>query len=295
MSTPVPIPAPAGIPRRARGPRARSHAARLVIYLVLVILGVGMFLPLFWLVVTSVLPPSQAFELPPTWIPTEIYPDNYGRTFELVPFGVQIWNSVLVTVVAVAGQLVTSSLAAYAFARLRFKGRDVVFVVFLAALMIPGQVTVIPIFILMRNLGLVDNLASLWLPALLSVFAIFFLRQHFLSIPGELEEAAKIDGAGPWRILFGMFIPLSGPILTAVAIFGALATWNDFFWPNIMISSPQNMTIPLGLVYLQAGLGGAPAAVVFAAISVVMLPLLLLYLLAQDRITEGVALAGISR
>jgi len=295
MSASVQIPAPASIPRDARGPRVRSRAARVVVYVVLVVLGAAMFLPLFWLVVTSVLPSSQAFELPPTWIPTEIRPDNYARTFDLVPFGVQIWNSILVTVVAVIGQLATSALAAYAFARLQFKGREVIFVLFLAAMMIPAQVTVIPIFIMMRNLGLVDNLASLWLPALLSVFAIFFLRQHFLSIPAELEEAAKIDGAGPWRILFGMFLPLSGPILTAVGIFGALAVWNDFFWPNIMITSPENMTIPVGLVYLQAGLGGAPAAVVFAAISVVMLPLLLLYLLAQDRITEGVALAGISR
>ena len=273
----------------------RRIPAGWLLNLVLSVIGISMFLPLFWIIVTSVTSPTEAFSLPPKWIPIEFYADNYVQAFDLIPFGQQILNSIKVTAIVVLGQLVTSALAGYAFARMRFPGRDALFIVFLTALMIPSQVTVIPIFILMRTLGLIDTHVALWLPALLSVFGIFFLRQHFLSIPLELEEAAKIDGAGYWRILFRMYLPLSAPVLSALAIFSALATWNDFFWPNIMITSPEKMTIPVGLVYLQAGLQGAPASVVFAAICVVMLPLLVLYLVAQEKITQGIALTGISR
>jgi multiple sugar transport system permease protein len=254
-----------------------------------------MFLPIYWLIVTSITEPEHAFSLPPEWFPLHITSASYASSFDLIPFAVQIMNSIEVTTIVVIGQLLTSSLAAYAFARLKFRGRDGLFTVFLVALMVPLQVTVIPIFILMRTLGLLDTQVSLWLPVLLSVFGIFFLRQHFLSLPDELEDAAKIDGAGHWRILFQILLPLSGPILAALAIFSALVTWNDFFWPNIMITSPDKMTVPVGLVFLQAGLSGAPAVVVFAAIATVTIPLLVLFLIAQESIMRGIALAGVSR
>ena len=254
-----------------------------------------MFLPLYWMFITSVADGEHAFALPPEWVPLHNTIENYVQAFERIPFAVQIGNSLLVTTIAVAGQLVTSALAAFAFARLKFRGREVVFTFFLVALMVPMQLVVIPLFLTMRTFGLLDTLTALWLPSLLSVFGIFFLRQHFLSIPGELEDAAKIDGAGPWRTLLRVFLPLSGPILSALAIFGALNVWNDFFWPNIMITSPEKMTIPVGLVYLQAGLASAPPAVVFAAIGAVTLPLLIVFLFAQNAITRGIALAGVSR
>lgn len=261
----------------------------------LIVLAVAMFTPLYWMIVTSFTDAEHAFALPPEWLPLHVTLDNYFLVFERVPFATQIMNSIIVTVIVVAGQLITSALAAYAFARLRFRGRDALFGVFLVALMVPVQLVVVPIFLTMRTLGLLDTLASLWLPALLSVFGIFFLRQHFLSIPDELEDAAKIDGAGHWRTLFHIFLPLSGPMLAALGIFGALRTWNDFFWPNIMITSPENMTAPVGLVQLQAGLASAPPAAVFAAMSTVAIPLLVLFLFAQRTITQGIALAGVSR
>lgn len=261
----------------------------------LIVLALAMFTPLYWMIVTSFTDAEHAFALPPEWLPLHVTLDNYFLVFERVPFATQIMNSIIVTVIVVAGQLITSALAAYAFARLRFRGRDALFGVFLVALMVPVQLVVVPIFLTMRTLGLLDTLASLWLPALLSVFGIFFLRQHFLSIPDELEDAAKIDGAGHWRTLFHIFLPLSGPMLAALGIFGALRTWNDFFWPNIMITSPENMTAPVGLVQLQAGLASAPPAAVFAAMSTVAIPLLVLFLFAQRTITQGIALAGVSR
>jgi multiple sugar transport system permease protein len=204
-----------------------------------------------------------------------------------------VLNSFKITAIITVGSLITSSLAAYAFARLEFPGRDLLFVVFLSALMIPPQVTVIPVFILVRTFGLIDTHAAVYLPALVQVLGIFLLRQWFRSIPRDLEDAAKVDGAGHLRILAQIIIPLSGPALSAVAIFVAQLYWNDFFWPNIMLSSPEKMTIPVGLVALQGYQGGAPAVVIFAAISMITVPLLVLFIFAQKPITESMAMTGL--
>jgi len=218
---------------------------------------------------------------------------NFGQIFELIPFGTMVLNSIKITVIITLGSLVTSSLAAYAFARLEFPGRNVLFVVFLSALMIPPQVTVIPTFMIVRTFGLIDTHEAVYLPALVQVFGIFLLRQYFLSIPRDLEDAAKVDGAGYFRILVRVILPLSGPALSAVAIFVAQVYWNDFFWPNIFLSSPEKMTIPVGLVALQGYQGGAPAVVIFAAISMVTVPLLVLFVFTQRAITESMAMTGL--
>jgi len=274
-----------------------NKVARYMITAVLCVFAAAMFLPVYWLILTSITDSKYAFSLPPDWIPTHLSFDSYVQAFQRIPYATQILNSIIVTVTVVVAELIVSSLAAFAFARLRFRGRGVLFVVFLVALMIPGQVTVIPIFILLRTLGLLDTLPGVILPNLAAVFVFgtFFLRQHFLSMPDELEDAARMDGAGHWRTLVSIFIPLSGPVLAAISIFAALGTWNDFFWPNLVLTTPERMTIPLGLVYLQAGLAGAPAVVVFAAMATITVPLLILFLFAQESITRGIALAGVSR
>jgi multiple sugar transport system permease protein len=163
----------------------------------------------------------------------------------------------------------------------------------LSALMVPGQLTIIPIFILMRRLELVDTLAALWLPALINVFAIFFLRQYFNTIPRELDEAARIDGAGHLRILFQVMIPLAGPALSALAILGFEASWNNYFGPLIFLSTPEKMTLPIGLVTLSAGQGGGPAGVVFAGITFVVVPTLIVFVAFQRAFIESVASIGI--
>ena len=277
-------------------PAARHHrrrAAERVLDLVILLLGVLMAAPLVWLFSASLTEPGKAFTLPPKWLPIPFSTVNFTRVSELIPIGTMAINSLQVAVFSVGGSLLVAVLAAYAFSRLTFAGRDKILVAMLSAMMVPAQLIIIPVFVMMRNLNLVDTLTSLWLPALINVFAIFFLRQYFNSIPRELDEAARIDGAGHLWILFRMLVPLSAPALSALAILGFQASWNGYFGPLIFISSPEKMTLPLGLVMLQSGQGGAPAAVVFAAIAMVVLPMLMLFLAFQRNFVASVATAGI--
>lgn len=262
--------------------------------ILLALIALLMFLPFLWMLVISVSPTSQAFTLPPTWVPTSIHFDNFSQVFSMIPFGIEFLNSAKIATIVTIGALTTSALAAYAFTRLEFPGRKILFVVFLSALMVPQQVTVIPIFILMRNLGLLDNHASIILPGLISVLGIFLLRQFFQGIPRDLDEAASIDGAGHLRILVQIILPLSTPALSALGIFIFQLYWNDFFWPNIFLSSPQQMTLPVGLVALQGLYGSSPAAVMFAAIAMIVVPVLILFLFTQRALIESIVRTGLT-
>jgi multiple sugar transport system permease protein len=251
-----------------------------------------MFIPFYWAVLNALSPATEAFALPPNWLPTGLTFQNVLGVFDSIPFGLMAFNSLKISTLVTVGALTTSALAAYAFARLEFPFREVIFVVFLAALMVPQQVTVIPTFILIRELGLIDSHEAVYLPAFINVLAIFLLRQFFLTIPRDLDEAAKIDGAGHLRILWHIIIPLSGPALSALAIFIFQLYWNDFFWANIFLSSPDKMTLPVGLVYLQGFMGGGQTVVLFAAIAMVVLPVLILFVFLQRTLTEGIAMTG---
>jgi ABC-type glycerol-3-phosphate transport system permease component len=272
--------------------RTKRSVSHTIIDIVLLIIGLLMVAPLVWMVSTAFTAPEAAFGLPPNWLPIPFSWQNVSDVFGLIPFWQMALNSLVVAAIAVLGSLLTSVLAAYAFSRIPFPGSRSIFILLLAALMVPAQLTIIPLFILMKNLGLVDNIASLWLPALVNVFAIFFVKQYFDSIPRELDEAARIDGAGHLRILFRILVPLSAPALSAVSILAFEASWNNYFGPLIFLSSPQNMTLPIGLVSLSTGNGGPPA-VVFAAITLVVIPVLVLFLVFQRSIVESVASVGI--
>ena len=273
--------------------RSKWRSGSLVVDVILLVLGVVMVAPLVWLISTSLTNGTDAFGLPPNWIPLHWTASNFSQIFPLVPFGRMALNSLIVGVISTAGSLLTSILAAYGFSRLRFRGQNVIFVGLLSALMVPAQLTVIPVFILMRHLHLVNTLTALWLPALVNVFAIFFLRQYFNSIPRELDEAARIDGAGHLWILFRIIVPLSSPAISALIILNFQASWNDYFNPLIFLSSPEKMTLPIGLVTLQSGQGGGPAVVVFAAITLVVLPVLILFLVFQRNFVASIAASGI--
>ena len=273
--------------------RRPLRVGRVVKSLVLFVLAVLMIAPLVWMITTSLTKPIAAFTLPPRWVPVPFSLQNFSDVVDLIPIGRMALNSLIVTVISVAGSLLTASLAAYAFSRIRFRGRDSIFVLLLAALMVPIQLTIIPIFIVMRQLQLIDTLASLWIPALVNVFAIFFLRQYFNTIPRDLDDAARIDGAGHLRILFQILLPLAGPALSALAILGFEASWNNYFGPLIFLSSPEKMTLPIGLVSLSAGQGGGPAVVVFAGIALVVVPILVVFLIFQRAFVESVASVGI--
>jgi multiple sugar transport system permease protein len=282
--------------RQNEQPTKRPHPLRLgsrLLSLLLFLIAVVMVSPLIWLISTSLTAPTGAFQLPPNWIPNPFTLANFQGVFDLIPFGQMALNSVIVATIATVGSLLTSVLAAYAFSRLKFRGSNIIFVGMLAALMVPGQLTIIPVFIIMKNLHLIDTLPALWLPALINVFSIFFLRQYFNSIPRDLDDAAKIDGAGHLWILFRMIVPLSLPAISALIILNFQTSWNDYFNPLIFISSPQNMTLPLGLVSLSGSEGGGPAVTVFAAITLVVIPVLVLFLAFQRNFVASVAASGI--
>ncbi len=269
-----------------------SRVPRWIIGTVLFVVGALMLAPLIWMIAESFTEDGKALRLPPNWIPTPFTTDNYRNISGLIPFGRMALNSLIVAVIATSGSMLVSVLAAYGFSRLRFPGRDVIFLAMLGAMMIPGQMTLVPVFVLLRNLHLIDRLPALWLPALINVFAIFFFRQYFNTIPRELDEAARIDGAGDVWILFRVILPLSGPAIAAMSILSFEASWNSYLGPLIFISSEENMTLPLGLTALDMGQGGS-SVIVFAAITAVVVPVLVVFLVFQRAFVASIASVGI--
>lgn len=256
--------------------------------------AIFMALPFAWMFATSLRPMNESFSLPPAWLPTEWRWENYAAVFQSsVPFVAFALNSVKVTLAVTLGQLVTCSMAGFAFARLRFPGRDALFILLLASLMVPGQVTIIPVFIIMRQLGLVDSHWALILPGLTSAFGVFLLRQFFMTMPQDLLDAARIDGAGPWTSFWRVALPLAGPSLAALTIITFNGTWNNYFTPLIFINTWDKMTLPLGITALRGYLGSGSPAVVMAAVTMTVAPVLLVFLAAQRWFIAGITQTGI--
>src|SRR5256885_12982031 len=271
-----------------------SAISNWMLNLILIVMTVPMLAPFLWVLVNALLPEKESLTLPPKWIPLPLTVENFQSVFELIPFWLLILNSLKIAALTTLGALLVSTLAAYALARLRFPGRNQIFVTLLSSLMVPTQVTAIPIFILIRTLNLLDTHEAVYIPTFINVFAIFFLRQIFMTIPSELEDAARIDGAGYLRRLFTLIVPLSKSAISSLAIFIFLTSWNDFFWPNLFLSSPEKMTLPVGLASLHNPYGaGSPPVVIFAAIAIVLVPVLLLFSFTQRYITESFARTGL--
>jgi len=234
----------------ARARRIRLVRARLGSLLVHTVLIAGSFVmlvPFVWMVSTSLKLEGEVFSFPPQWIPNPIRWQNYVETWNSAPFSWYLFNTVFVSTSVTCLELLTSGMAAYAFARLRFPARDRLFLLYLGTLMIPGQVTIIPNFVLMKYLGWTDTYFALIIPPAFTAFGTFLLRQFFLTIPFELEEAAKIDGASYPRIWARIILPLSGPALSTLAVFSFMAQWNNFLWPLIVTSSNTMRTFTVGL------------------------------------------------
>jgi multiple sugar transport system permease protein len=261
-------------------------------HLILVPLAVVMVTPLAWMVMTSIQTPDEARQFPPV-LPSGIHWQNYTDAIHAAPFGRFFLNSALVTGATVLGNLVLCSLAGYAFARFRFFGRDVLFVLLLATLMIPFQVVMIPIFLIMRHLGLVDSLGALILPNLVTPFGIFLMRQFFRTLPIELEEAARLDGCSRLRTLIRVVLPLSGPALATLAVIAFLWNWNDFLWPLVVIQSEHNMTLQVGLSTFQ-GAHSTAWTLLMAGNVLAVLPMLAVFLLAQRQFIASIASAGVT-
>jgi multiple sugar transport system permease protein len=255
-------------------------------------LAVVMLIPLLWMLVTSIETLNETRHFPPVLVPSGVRVDNYTQVLRIAPFGRWFVNTVIVTTASVLGNLLFCSLAGYAFARIKFFGREVVFLLVLATLMIPFQVVMIPTFLIVRRLGLIDTLGALIVPNLCGAFGVFLLRQFFRTLPVELEEAARIDGASRLGVLFKIVLPLSAPALATLAVITFMWTWNDFLWPLITIYNEHNMTLQLGLTTFQ-GAHQTNTNLLMAANVMSMLPVLLLFFAAQRFFIRGIATSGL--
>ena len=268
-------------------------------HLVLIPITFVLLVPLLWMIITSLETRAETHRFPPVLVPHALQWGNYARAWGAAPFGTFMVNSVIVAVVTVVSNLILCSIAGYAFARLPFPGREPLFILLMATLMVPFQVTMIPEFLIVKWLGLhvwtqlgIDHLGALIAPNLVTAFGIFFLRQFFLTIPVELEEAARIDGTSRLGVLFKIVLPLSLPALATLAVITLLDSWNSFLWPLIVVNSTSHMTLPLGLATFQ-GAHQVQWELLMAANLVSLLPMLLVFLAAQRYFVRSVATTGL--
>src|SRR3954470_20276130 len=287
--------APSAATPSTRPVRSRKKAARVraVISQILLSLVALLFLvPIIWMVLSALKPSAEVFTVPPKLFGSEIKLGNFAEAWNYLPFGRFIANTVFVAGVGTLITLTASAMAAYAFARLNFRFRGGLFVLYLSTLIVPQEVIVIPMFLVMQELGWVNSYKALILPWAFTAFGTFLLRQFFITVPKELEEAAKLDGCGHIRILTRIFVPVSAPALAVLAVFTFIGYWNSFLWPLIIVSDTNKMTVPLGL-QLFLGQQGQRWELLMAASTIAMVPTILLVLALQKYLVRGIALSGI--
>jgi multiple sugar transport system permease protein len=276
--------------KRVRPARIAGSGVEVLVLTAVALLVVA---PIAWTISTSLRSPAVSFTNPPQWIPSHPQWSNYSDVFSEVPFGSFLLNSVLVTGCIVIGQMVTACLAGYAFARLEFKWREGLFWAVLATMMVPIQATIIPVFLLIKNLGLVDTRTGLILPVVGTAFGTFLMRQYFLQMPKELGEAGLVDGASQWQVFRRIYAPLAGPPLATLGVLAFAGYWNEFFRPLIFLSSQSKFTLPLGLVTLQGNMGTGSVSVVLAGVVLSLVPTLIVFLIAQRRLVEGLTFGAV--
>ncbi len=282
---------PSVLQTQAPASRPPARWTHIALHTALILGSIVMVLPFLWMLSTSLKEPAEVFTYPPVWIPSELAWDNYSEALTALPFGRYYLNSLIVASSVTFLQLLTSSLSAFAFARLRFRGRESLFVLYLATLMIPFPVLLIPNFIVVRSLGWYDTYQALIFPPAFSALSTFLLRQQFRSIPMEMDDAARIDGATSFRIWWQIILPMSSTALAAIAIFVFLGNWNEFLWPLVVTSSEEMRTIPVGLTSFQ-GQYNVRWELLMAAAVVAMLPVLIVFILAQKWFIQGITITG---
>ncbi len=275
-----------------RGETLRANALTLAI---LTLGALVIMVPFYWMISTALKQPSDIYLLPPEWVPTPPRPSNFAEALTLFPFHRYAWNTAVVVSLVLLGTLLSCSLSAYGFARLRAPGRDLIFLVLLATLMLPTTVTLVPTYIAFNKLGWINSFMPLIVPAFFgSPFFIFLLRQFYMTIPRELEESARIDGANSYRIWWSIILPLSKPVLATVAVFTFVATYNDFFGPLIYLTDDSKWTIAVALSYFQGSPRTGPQMhLLMAVTAAATLPSLLVFLLAQRYFVRGIVMSGI--
>ena len=265
---------------------------KVLLYVLLIIIGIIMVVPFLWMISTSLKEQYDTVKIPPVWIPNPPRWQNYVDLFTQQPMLQFMLNTIKIVFFVVLGQLFFSSLAAYSFARIKFKGRTVMFFFYIATLMVPGQVTMIPTYLMFAKVGLVDNHIVLILPAFFSAFGVFLLRQFFMSRPKELEEAAEIDGCNPFTTYYRIMLPLIVPAMLTLGVFTLMNTWNDYMGPLIYLTTPEKYTMTLGIAYFK-GVYTTQWNLVMAGSVLSVIPILVAYLCAQKYFVEGIAFSGV--
>lgn len=262
-------------------------------YLVLFLFALLFLTPFYWMIATALKGNEQLFQIPPSWVPNPLAWENFAQVFKEVPFGRFFRNSAVLVTWNVVGQVISTTLIAYGFARLRFPGRNFLFLIVLATLMVPSQVTLVPQFILFAKLGWVNTYLPLILPAFTgSPFLIFLMRQYLMTIPLDLDEAATIDGASRLQVLRHVIVPMAGPAIVLVAVFTFTDVWNDFMGPLIYLNDPNKFTVSLGLSFFQ-GARETSWDLLMAGSLMSMIPPMILFFLAQRRLLGGLAATGL--
>ena len=270
----------------------RKKASLFLTHVVLIMGCIAFGFPFAWLISTSLKPDLQILSFPPTWIPRPVVWSNYKEMMRLVPFWKFFWNTSYMTVLSIIGVLISSSMGAYAFSRLRWPGRDVIFLLFLGTMMIPSEVTMIPLYLIFRNLGWIDTLKPMWVPAFFGQpFNIFLLRQFMMTLPKDLEDAAKIDGCSYLQIYLHVIMPLVKPALATVGVFTFMARWHSLMTPLIYINSRDQMTLSLRLRLFQEN-GSTQWGPMMAYAATMTLPIVIMFFFAQRQFIQGIALTG---
>ena len=262
------------------------------IYTLLTIGAVLMLLPFLWMISTSLKASYEVTAMPPVWIPAEIRWDNYTEAIRIAPFDRFFINSVIIAVLGTIGELITTILAAYAFSRLQFWGKDILFAILLGTMMVPGEVLLIPNFVTIANLGWINTFQAMIVPWTASVFSIFLLRQFFLGIPKQLSYAAKVDGCSDFRFLWYIMVPLAKPALITMTLLTVIGSWNSFLWPLLVTNSREMRTLPVGLAAFRSE-AGTVYELLMAASVMVVLPMIILFFIMQKHIVAGVSRSGI--
>lgn len=275
--------------RRAQRQRYGSHA---LAHVILGLGGLAMAFPFLWQIIMSLSSNAEVTSVPPTFFPSELRFDNYLAVFETMPFFNQLGVSIWITVIRTVVQIVLCTMAGYAFARMRFRGRGFLLALVLSILMVPSQVYLLSQYQLVQSFGLLDTVAGIVAPGLFSAFGTFLMRQFFLSIPSELEEAARLDGANPFQTFWRIMLPLTGPAVSALSILVVLFSWNELLWPLVVSTNSDAAPLAVGLATL-AGVPTINYPVLMAASALSMAPILILFLVLQRRVIEGLAFTGI--
>ena len=278
----------------------RRHGGRGILYLIAIFSSAVFMFPFIWTILSSLKTGGELFLFPPTWFPAVPQPQNYLKVFEIVPWASWTWNSVLVALLSTFGAVLTAAIVGYSFARFRYPGRDILFMVTLSTMMLPVEVTLIPLYLMFAKIGWLDSYKPLIVPSYFggSAFLIFLMRQFFMSIPFDLDEAARIDGAGYLRIFWQILMPLSVPVTATAAVLTFMGQWNAFLYPFIFLNTKAKYTLAVGIRYFQAVAGFAddvePKYHLLMAGSVMMtVPIIVMFFVAQRYLVKGIVMSGI--